>query len=236
MAKEEQKQTRRVFLKQSAIMALMGGYAITGNSAMLFAGKESKKRKTLSEPSPMLPPVPAILLTVNGNGDIKDEITVVWTFVVNSKPAQIGISVHDEHIALGLIKTHGQFVLNVPTAEMAQPFDVADMNSKKIIDKYSLTGLTRGRALKVDAPTIEEAPIHVECKVFNTIKLPPVRTIFLASVEATTVQEHVCDKDERLIVSSVPFFGMTVGSGEFYTMGKRVGHIGQSVGNEGIKY
>jgi len=40
-----------------------------------------------------------------------------------------------------------------------------------------------------------------------------------ADVVATTVHEGVCDKDGRLIVSNVPFFGMTAGSGEFYTMG-----------------
>jgi hypothetical protein len=42
--------------------------------------------------------------------------------------------------------------------------------------------------------------------------------------------------DGRLIVSNVPFFGMTAGSGEFYTMGKLVGHIGKTVGRTDIKY
>lgn len=236
MAREENKQTRRSFLKQSAILVLMGGYAMGGDVDMSLSGKKSNKRKTLDVPSPMLPPVPAILLTVNGNGDISDEISVVWTFVINSEPAQIGVSVHDEYIALDLIKKHGQFVLNVPVAEMAQQFDVASMNLRKSIDKFSLTGLTRGSALKINAPTIEEAPIHVECEVFDTIKVPPVRTIFLANVVATSVKEYVCDEEGRLIVPSVPFFGMTAGSGEYYTMGQRVGQIGQSLGKQDIKY
>lgn len=105
-----------------------------------------------------------------------------------------------------------------------------------IIRDLGNAGFTRGKALKVDAPTIEESPIHVECKVFSTLEVPPMRTLFLANVEITTVQEHVCDEQERLIVSAVPFFGMTVGSGEFFTMGKQVGHIGQSVGKDDIKY
>ncbi|MCP4641177.1 MAG: hypothetical protein GY851_12120, partial [bacterium] len=127
-------------------------------------------------------------------------------------------------------------VLNVPTVAIVESFDRIDMSSAKVGDKFALSGLTRGEGRKVDAPTIEEAPIHVECRVFNTIEVPPVRTLFLAEVLATTVHEGICDEQGRLIVPKVPFFGMTAGSGEFYTMGERVGHIGQSVGRTDIKY
>ena len=184
----------------------------------------------------MLPPVPAILLTVNGRPNDPDEISVVWTFVVNGKPPQIGISVGKEHVAGELVKSHREFVLNVPTVEIVDSFDIVDMNSSKVGDKFALSGLSRGKAVKVDAPTVAESPIHVECRVFDTVEVPPVRTVFLASVEATTVHEGVCDERGRLIVSALPFFGMTAGSGEFYTMGTLVGHIGQSVGRADIKY
>ena len=63
-----------------------------------------------------------------------------------------------------------------------------------------------------------------------------MRKLFLAEVVATTVLEGVCDAKGRLLVPAVPFFGMTAGSGEFYTMGQRVGHIGQTVGRSDIKY
>lgn len=236
MTKSQKKINRRIFLQQAAIITLFGSSGVTGNPPIFSGGKKSERRKLLATPSPMIPPVPAILLTVNGENDIHKEITVVWTFVINSTPPQIGISVHKDHVALNLIKKHGQFVLNIPTADMTEQFDMVDMNSKKVMDKFSLTGFTPGKAEKVAAPTIEESPIHVECKVFDEIAVPPVRTLFLASVLATSVHEYVCDEKGRLIVSATPFFGMTPGSGEFYTMGKLVGHIGQSVEKDDIKY
>ncbi len=236
MAKPLKKINRRVFLRETAVITLFGSSGMIGRTAPVWAGERSGKRKLLATPSPMIPPVPAILLTVNGEKDIRDEITVVWTFVINSKPPQVGISVHKQHVALGLIRKHGQFVLNVPTADMAEQFDMVDMNSKKALDKFSLTGLTREKAVKVNAPAIKESPIHVECRVFDEIAVPPVRTMFLADVLATAVHEHVCDENGRLIVASTPFFGMTPGSGEFYTMGKLVGHIGQSLDKDDIKY
>ncbi len=236
MTNTTHKLTRRVFLKQTATAALFTSFGFLAHPPAVQTQKKSKIRRILTEPGPMIPPVPAILLTVNGHSEGQDEISVVWTFVVNGNPPQIGVSVHEEHVALQMIKKHGQFVLNLPTVEIVEAFDIVDMNSSKIMDKYTLSGLTRGKASKVDAPTVEESPIHVECIVFNTIEVPPVRTVFLAEVKATAVHEGVCDENGRLLVSSVPFFGMTVGSGEFYTMGDLVGHIGKSVGRDDIKY
>ena len=225
---------RRIFMKQTVFPTLMTG--LSGATIPNFFSEENKTRLKLSENGPMIPPVPAILLTVRGKPGDPDEISVVWTFVIEGKPPQIGISVADYHISGDLIKMHKEFVLNVPTADIITAFDTVDMNSSKVGDKYSLSGLTEGKAVKVNAPTVEEAPIQVECRIFNTINVPPHRTVFFADVVATTVHEGVCDKDGRLIVPNVSFFGMTAGSGEFYTMGKLVGHIGKTVGRSDIKY
>lgn len=225
--------TRRVFLSGSAgLLGMPGVAAATGCSPRVQIGT----RKALLEPGPMVPPVPAVLLTVNGMPGDPDEITVLWTFIVNGDPPQIGVAAAHEHIAGKLITEHGEFVLNVPVADMVVPFDRVDMNSSRVADKFELSGLTRGRATVVDAPTVEECPIQVECRVFNTIDVPPMRTIFLANVVATTVLDGVVDENERLAVPDVPFFGMTAGSGEFYTMGDPVGHIGHTVGRDDIRY
>lgn len=193
-------------------------------------------RHALALPGPMLPPVPAVLLTVNGLPGDPDEISVVWSFVLNGEPAQIGISVGDEHVAGPAIGHHGEFVLNVPVAPSIVSFDMVDMNSSRIADKYELSGFTRGVATTVSAPTVEESPLHLECQVTQTMPLPPMRTVFFADVVATTVLEGVVDENERLIVPNVPFFGMTAGSGEFYTMGEPIGHIGHTVGRDDIRY
>ena len=137
-------------------------------------------------------------------------------------------------IAVGL--PYGEFVLNVPVTGIVDAFDKVDMSSRRVADKFALSGLTRGKATKVDAPTVEEAPIQLECRVLKTVELPPERTVFLAEVVATTVLRGVCDDRGRLIVENVSFFGMTAGSGEFYTMGEKVGYIGESVGRDDIKY
>ncbi|MEP1095110.1 MAG: flavin reductase family protein [Cyclobacteriaceae bacterium] len=226
---------RRVFIKQMSVLPLLS-FPIGMYGATSSRGPVQGQREKLEEAGPMIPPVPAILLTVNGLDGNPDEISVVWTFVVNGKPPQIGISVGDEHVAMDMIKKHKSFVLNVPTAAMIEQFDRVDMSSSKIANKFELSGLTKGKAQSINAPVVEEAPIHVECKVSHELRVPPMRTVFIADVTATTVLPNVCDENGRLIVDNIDFFGMTAGSGEFYTMGEKVGYIGKSVGRDDIKY
>lgn len=228
--------TRRRFLTgATTLLSLLGARASTPARAQ-GPSRKGLKRSTLAKPGPMLPPVPAILLTVKGQPGEPDEISVLWTFVVSGEPPQVGVSAGDEHRAARLLALHRQFVLNVPVASLVHPFDVVDMSSSRVADKFALAGLTRGAATLVDAPTIEEAPIQLECRVSHVLRVPPERTVFLADVVATTVHEGICDAEGRLIVASSAFFGMTSGSGEFYTLGQKVGHIGQSVGRSDIRY
>lgn len=196
----------------------------------------SGPRRRLAAPGPMIPPAPAILLTVNGRPGDPDEISVLWTFVVNGDPPQVGVSAGLEHQARELLELHDEFVLNVPVAPMIEAFDTVDMNSGRVADKFELAGLTRGAAAAVDAPTVEESPIHCECRTIASLVVPPVRQLFIAEVLATTAREGAVDAEGRLIVPSVDFFGMTAGSGEHYTMGRRVGNIGMTVGRSDIRY
>ena len=225
---------RRQFLEGSLSVALLAGLSRRAPGSP--SGSQQPPRRSLAEPGPMLPPVPALLLTVDGPPGAPDEISVVWSFVINGAPPQVGVSVGHEHVARELIEASGAFVLNVPIADLVERFDRVDMSSSRTGDKFALAGLTRGRASSVEAPTVEECPIHIECRVFHRVEVPPARTVFLAEVMATRVTEGTVDEEGRLRVEAVPFFGMTAGSGEHYTMGDRIGNIGMTVGRSDIKY
>jgi flavin reductase (DIM6/NTAB) family NADH-FMN oxidoreductase RutF len=230
---------RRRFLKQSALAlaaAASPPVAQSGSSGSLPAAPADLRRITLSKPGPMLPPAQAVLTSVRGKPGDPDEIAVLWTFVVNGDPAQVGVAAGDEHVAGALLNLHREFVLNVPTVSMIHGFDVVDFSSSRVGDKFAKSGFRRGRATRIDAPTVEEAPIQLECRVTHVLRVPPMRTIFIADVVATTVQDGICDPDGRLRPESAAFFGMAAGCGEFFTLGQRVGHIGQSVGRRDIRY
>jgi flavin reductase (DIM6/NTAB) family NADH-FMN oxidoreductase RutF len=227
---------RRDFLSRAALAVVTsaaGGVAAAAQGAPP-AGRLT--RTALATPGPMLPPAQAVVTSVRGRPGDPDELAVLWTFVVNGSPAQVGVSAGDEHIAGGLIALHREFVLNVPTAAMIHGFDVIDFGSSRPGDKYGKSGFTRGQATRVNAPTINEAPIQLECRLSHSLRVPPARTVFIADVVATTVHEGICDPDGRLRPDSAAFFGMAAGCGEFFTLGQKVGHIGQSVGRRDLRY
>ena len=184
----------------------------------------------------MIPPVPAILLSIWGRPGEPSEISVGWTFVANGNPPQIGITFDRKHVVHDILLTHKEFVLNLPTVAMVDGFDRVDMSSYSRQNKFQIAGFTEGRAQTINAPTIEESPLHLECRTFKTVDLPPSRTVFFADVIATMVHPEICDAEGRLQVPKVNFFGMTPGSGEFYTMGEKIGHIGKTVNRTDIKY
>lgn len=224
---------RRHFLSQ----AMVASWILGGGPAMAQTPpRRGPARRAIPKPGPMLPPVPAILTSVHGQPGDPDELSVLWTFVVNGDPPQVGVSAGDDHIAGRLITLHREFVLNVPVASMIHAFDRIDFSSSGVGDKYVLSGLTRGAATSVKAPTVNEAPIQLECRVSHTLRVPPLRTVFIADVVATTAHEGICDADGRLRPQSAAFFGMMAGCGEFFTMDRKVGHIGQSVGRQDIRY
>jgi len=200
-------------------------------------------RFELPEPGPMLPPVPAIVLGVKGDDETPDDLTIVWTFVLNGKPPRVGVSVAEasaisghSQVALDFIKSSGEFTLNVPDASWVEAFDIIDMCASERDDKFARAGLTRLPSKLIEAPGIAEAPIVLECRAVSSHPLPPDRTVFFAEVLRTTVQPGVADEAGRLIPDSREFFGMVAGCGEFWTLGRSIGHIGQTKNRDDIRY
>jgi flavin reductase (DIM6/NTAB) family NADH-FMN oxidoreductase RutF len=206
-------------------------------------GGKIDERMELPQPGAMLLPAAAAVLGVKGDETVRDDLTVVWSFILDGTPPQVGVSVGvksaisaELQVALELLKKHGEFTLNVPDTSWLEAFDRIDMCASERTDKFAKVGLTRLPSKTVRAPGIAEAPIVLECQVISSHSLPPNRTVFFADVLRTTVQEGVADEHGRLIPTSKEFFGMLAGCGEFWTFGSRVGHIGQTKGIASIRY
>ena len=104
---------RRRFLTGAAaglLLGAVGGCASTERPANFGA------RRSLAKPGPMLPPVPAVWVTSRGREGDPDEISVLWSFVINGDPPQIGVAAGTEHIVGDLIA--GEAVTEVNRAEI----------------------------------------------------------------------------------------------------------------------
>ena len=175
----------------------------------------------------MIYPLPAVLVSCGATPDEYNVLTVAWTGTVCSDPAMCYISVRPERHSYDIIKRNGEFVINLTTEELARATDWCGVRSGRDYDKFAEMGLTPVPATVVKAPIIAEAPVSIECRVRNIVPLGS-HDMFIADVVNVVV-------DERYINAETGKFEMERAGliaylhGEYFTLGKAIGHFGWSV-------
>lgn len=175
----------------------------------------------------MIYPLPAVLVSCGATPDEYNVLTVAWTGTVCSDPAMCYISVRPERHSYDIIKRNGEFVINLTTEELARATDWCGVRSGRDYDKFAKMGLTPVPATVVKAPIIAEAPVSIECRVRNIVPLGS-HDMFVAEVVNVVV-------DERYINAETGKFEMERAGliaylhGEYFTLGKAIGHFGWSV-------
>lgn len=152
--------------------------------------------KRLYSPATFLYPLPVVLVSC-GVGDEANIITLSWVGTVCSTPPQIGISVRPSRHSHRLIRDVGEFVVNLPTVNLAWQADYCGRVSGKDEDKWAACGFTRVKASHVKVPLIAECPVNIECVLRHTISLGS-HDLFIGEVVAAHIDEAVLDEKGRL--------------------------------------
>ena len=92
-----------------------------------------------------------------------------------------GISVSPNRYSHGLIQKTKEFVINFAPYEIADIINFCGKNSGRNTDKIKKMNLTLEPAQKINTPIIKECFSHLECRLYNTIKLGD-HTIFVGEV------------------------------------------------------
>ncbi|MCS7115933.1 MAG: flavin reductase family protein [Nitrososphaerales archaeon] len=120
-------------------------------------------------------------------------ISVAWSTPLSHEPPLIGISIAPKRYSHDLISKTGEFVVNIPTIELAKQVLFCGRRSGRDVDKFNETKLTARVARKVRASIIEECIAHLECKVVNQIEVGD-HTLFIGEVVAAYVNEGLFEK------------------------------------------
>lgn len=143
------------------------------------------------KPATYLSPVPAVMVTC-GTFDEANIITLAWVGTVNSVPPVVSISVRYSRHSLPLIEKTGEFTVNLVTKDLVRATDVCGTLSGKDVDKFALTGLTKGKGQAVSCPYLEESPVSLECKVINRVDLGTHAVLF-GEVKNVIADEKYCE-------------------------------------------
>lgn len=146
---------------------------------------------------PAVFPVPVILLSVyDEKKKVPNIITLAWVGNVCSNPPMVGVSIRPARYSYELVKSIGEFCLNIPTVEQIEKVDYCGTVSGRDHNKFEDTGFTSVRGSEVNAPYIEECPVNIECKLNHQIQLG-THDLFIAESLLVHIDEEYLEKNRR---------------------------------------
>lgn len=169
-----------------------------------------------------LAPIPASLISSGTFEGKKNLISLAWVGIVNSDPPMLSISVRPQRHSYQMIKDSGEFVVNVPSADLLTAVDYCGNTSGRDVDKFASAGLTALPASKVSAPIVAECPINLECRVRQVISLGS-HDLFLAEIVAVQADDQMVEGG-RLNTGRLHTFAY--GGGEYLNVQGSLGRNG----------
>ena len=180
----------------------------------------------------MIYPLPAVLVSCGATPEEYNMLTVAWTGTICSDPAMCYISVRPERHSYDIIRRTGEFVINLTTEALARATDWCGVKSGRDVNKWQEMGLKPVPATVVNAPLIEESPVSIECRVKQIIPLG-THDMFIAEVVNVVVDEQYLDEKGKFDMVRAGL--MAYSHGEYFTLGRSLGHFGWSVRKRGKK-
>lgn len=178
--------------------------------------------KKLIKAGTLLAPLPAVMVTV-GDMEKSNIITVAWTGVVCSYPPRVYVSIRHDRFSYETLCKTGEFVINLTSQELLPCCDYCGIRSGRDEDKFAEMGLTKVAADFVATPLIEQSPINLECKVFQTLNLGS-HDMFLADVLAMHADDSIVDDNGGINYQLAHLVNYQ--HGNYYATGKQLGRFG----------
>lgn len=175
----------------------------------------------------MIYPVPAVLVSCGADPAEYNIFTVAWTGTICSDPPMCYISVRPERHSYAIIKRTGEFVINLTTEALAKATDWCGVRSGRDYNKFAEMGLTPIPSAVVSAPALAESPVSIECRVKDIIPLG-THDMFLAEVVNVLIDEEYIDAESGKL-DLMRAHPIAYCHGEYFGLGKLIGHFGWSV-------
>ncbi len=179
------------------------------------------------KPGTLIYPLPAVLVSCGSSPDEYNIITVAWTGTICTNPPMCYISVRPERHSYDILKKNMEFVINLTTKDMAFATDWCGVRSGKKYNKFEEMKLTPGKATVVNAPTIEESPLCIECKVKEIVSLGS-HDMFIADVVNIRAEENNLNQQtgKLELAETIPLVYV---HGNYYELGDKIGKFGWSI-------
>ena len=151
-----------------------------------------------------------------------DAMVAAWGGICSSDPPSIAISIRPSRYTYRNLMEKMAFTISIPSVKYTAEADFFGITSGMDTDKFAITGLTPQLAEFVDAPSVAEFPIVLECRVTKHIKIG-AHTQFIGEILDVKIDEAMLDPDGRPDIARLQLIGFDVFRSEYYTTGSVAG-------------
>jgi flavin reductase (DIM6/NTAB) family NADH-FMN oxidoreductase RutF len=176
------------------------------------------------KPGALTAPLPPVLVTVKSGG-VSNIITIGWTGILATNPPKTYVSVRPSRHSYEMLKESGEFVINLAPASLAPAVDYCGIYTGAKVDKFEKCSLTALESKEVDAPTIAECPIAIECRVTDILPMG-THDVFMADIVSVSCDESIMDKNGKIRYDRADLLAYV--QGEYFRLGELLGKFGFS--------
>lgn len=116
---------------------------------------------------------------------------IAWTMPVSDDPPVIALEIWKGHFVYKAILQTGDFVVNIPSSDMAETVRGLGSVSGAKVDKFEKYGLTKEPAKKVSSPRLKSAIGILECKLRRDRHLLDKYNIVLGDVVYAEAEKNI---------------------------------------------
>jgi flavin reductase (DIM6/NTAB) family NADH-FMN oxidoreductase RutF len=116
---------------------------------------------------------------------------IAWHMPVSDDPPMVALEIWEKHFIYKAIIETGDFVINVPSSDMAEIVRKLGSVSGKTIDKFKKFGLAKEASAKITSPRLKSAIGILECKLRKDKHLLKKYNIVLGDVVYAEADEKM---------------------------------------------
>ncbi len=179
------------------------------------------------KPGTMIYPLPAVLISCGSTPNEYNLLTISWVGTICTNPPMCYISVRPERHSYEIIKRTGEFVINLTNEDMAYATDWCGVKSGKDFNKFAEMKLTPAKSEFISAPIIKEAPLSIECRVKEIVKLGSHDMFISDVVNVQADTRYINSKTGEFRLSEAKLIAYS--HGHYYKLGEEIGKFGWTV-------
>lgn len=179
--------------------------------------KENVKRHT------MMYPAPAVVASAYDEEGNADACTLAFAAMCSHHPPAVMIAINStlKRKTLKSILEREEFCIAFPSAEHVAEVDYLGIESGYNEDKLAKIGFTHEKALKVNAPLINEFRVSLECRVMHIAEVGS-HTQITGEIVNVQADSDVLDAKGKIIFERLDPLGYDDITHSYYSMGDRI--------------